>query len=81
MKSEDQMDSLERNEANTWMLTKGVAIVGVTFSLYHIVIILNVFERLGLGSISAISHRAISLCLILLLVLMLYPFKEFIGQG
>lgn len=57
------------------MLTRGIAIVGVVFSVYHILIILNVFERLGIHSISAISHRAISLCLIFVIVLMLYPFR------
>lgn len=76
MQGDDDKKLSEGEEPRSWMLTKGVAVVGVAFSVYHILIILNVFERLGVGSISAISHRAISLCLILLLVLILYPFKS-----
>jgi TRAP transporter 4TM/12TM fusion protein len=59
-----------------WVLTTGVALVGVVFSLYHILVILHVFESLGLGSLSAISHRAISLGLIMVLGFTLYPFRR-----
>lgn len=71
----DKQEGSEPGQPQSWMLTKGVAAVGVIFSVYHILIIMNVFEWLGLGSISAISHRAISLGLILILTFMVYPFK------
>ncbi|MCX5824407.1 MAG: TRAP transporter permease [Deltaproteobacteria bacterium] len=69
-------EALEAGEPKSWMLTKGIFAIGVIFSVYHILIIMNVFEWLGFGSISAISHRAISLGLILIMVIILYPFKE-----
>lgn len=57
------------------MLTKGIFAIGVIFSVYHILIIMNFFEWLDFGSISAISHRAISLGLMLIIVFIIYPFK------
>jgi TRAP transporter 4TM/12TM fusion protein len=72
----DEGKSEIKSKGRSWALTRGITIVGVVFSVYHILIILNVFERLGMYSVSAVSHRAISLCLILVLVLMLYPFRQ-----
>ena len=56
------------SKERSWALTRGIKIIGVVFSAYHILIILNVLERLGIHSISAVSHRAISLCLILIII-------------
>ncbi len=72
---EDKNEDLDPGEPKSWMLTKGVFAIGVIFSVYHILIILNFFEWLGFGAIDAISHRAISLGLILIMVFMIYPFR------
>lgn len=76
MSTEDKGKLEIKSEGRSWILTRGITIVGVVFSIYHILIILNVFERLGMYSISAISHRAISLCLILVVILILYPSRH-----